>query len=60
LPLRFEKDGFVAAQREASLTMDSNLSVVLQAIPEKTTPTPKKHAPGKAHGEAEPSEPAKL
>ena len=60
LPLRFEKEGFVAVQREASLAADSNLSVVLQAIPEKAAPTSKKHTPGKAHGGAEPSEPAKL
>jgi hypothetical protein len=49
LPLRFEKEGFVAAQREAALGEDSNLFVVLQAV-EKTAPRPKKHPPGRAHG----------
>jgi serine/threonine-protein kinase len=59
LPLRFEKEGFVSAQREASLAADSHLSVVLQAS-EKPAPTPKKHTPGRAHSGADPSEPAKL
>jgi serine/threonine protein kinase len=59
LPLRFEKEGFVAAQREAALAEDSNLFVVLQAV-ENTAPRPKKHTPGRAPGGAEPSEPAKL
>jgi len=59
LPLRFEKEGFVAAQREAALGEDSNLFVVLQAV-EKTAPRPKKHPPSRAQGGAEASEPAKL
>jgi len=60
LALRFEKEGFVAAVRAASLAENSTLFVVLQPTPEKTAPTPKKHTPGKAHGSADPSEPAKL
>jgi hypothetical protein len=59
LPLRFEKEGFVAAMREASLAADSSLSVVLEAA-EKTAPTPKKHTPGKSHSSAGTNEPAKL
>ena len=59
LPLRFEKEGFVAAMREASLAADSSLSVVLEAA-ERTAPTPKKHTPGKSHSSAGTNEPAKL
>ena len=60
LSLRFEKEGFVAATREASLAADSSLSVVLEAGPEKTAPTPKKHTPAKSHGSDGQDEPAKL
>jgi len=60
LPLRFEKEGFLAAMREASLAADSTLSVVLEAMPEKAATTSKKHAPSKAHGGSEQNEPAKL
>jgi len=58
LPLRFEKEGFLAALREASLAADSSLSVVLEE--EKPGKTPKKHTPGKSHGSAGQDEPAKL
>ena len=60
LQIRFEKDGFVAALREASLASDSSLSVILEASPAKPAQTPKKRAPGKSHDSPEPSEPAKL
>ena len=60
LSLRFEKEGFVAATREASLAADSSLSVVLEAGPEKPAPTPKKHTPAKSHGSDGQDEPAKL
>ncbi len=62
LPLRFEKVGFLPAVDMASLSADSSLSVVLEAVPEKTaSPTPKKHTSGKSHGgNAEANEPAKL
>jgi len=60
LPLRFEKEGFVAALREASLVADSSLSVVLVAAPEKPAPQSKKHTPAKTHGGDEQNEPAKL
>jgi hypothetical protein len=60
LSLRFEKEGFVVAIREASLVADSSLSVVLEATPEKAAPTSKKHTPGKPHGGDGQNEPAKL
>jgi serine/threonine-protein kinase len=60
LPLRFEKEGFVAATREASRAADSSLSVVLEAIPEKPGRAPKKHTPAKTHGSPGQDEPAKL
>ncbi|HEX7506569.1 MAG TPA: serine/threonine-protein kinase, partial [Polyangia bacterium] len=60
LPLRFEKEGFVAAMREASLTADSTLSVILEATPGKTAPPAKKHTPQKTHSGTETNEPAKL
>jgi hypothetical protein len=60
LPLRFEKEGFMAATREASLRADSTLSVILEATAEKTVPTSKKHTPPKTHGATETNEPAKL
>jgi eukaryotic-like serine/threonine-protein kinase len=60
LPLRFEKDGFVAAVREASLATDSSLSVVLEATPGKPAATPRKHTPTRAHGSVGTNEPAKL
>jgi len=59
LSLRFEKEGFVPALREAALTADGSLSVALEAEPAKTPP------PGKKGARARPSkpvtdEPAKL
>ena len=60
LPIRFEKEGFVAALREAMLTTDSNLSVVLQAAPEKPVPSPKKRTPARSHDSVDHDEPAKL
>jgi serine/threonine-protein kinase len=61
LHLRFEKEGFASAVREASLNADSSLSVVLEPTPEKAAPKPKKHTSSdKPHGSAETNEPAKL
>jgi hypothetical protein len=61
LHLRFEKEGFASAVREASLNADSSLSVLLEPTPEKAAPTPKKHtSSGRPHGSAGTNEPAKL
>jgi eukaryotic-like serine/threonine-protein kinase len=61
--LRFEREGFASTTREVALAADANLSVVLEANPEKPAQTPKKH-PGKPHGGStsspEQGEPAKL
>ena len=62
LQIRFEKDGFMAAMREASLTSDSTLSVVLEAAP-AAPQAPKKRPPGRTHDSPEHNdrnEPAKL
>jgi eukaryotic-like serine/threonine-protein kinase len=59
LQIRFEKDGFVAALREASLASDSTLSVVLEASP-AAPQAPKKRPAGKSHDSPEHNEPAKL
>jgi serine/threonine protein kinase len=58
LPLRFEKEGFAAASREASQSADSTVSVVLEV--EKPGKAPKKHGPVKPRGSAVQDEPAKL
>jgi serine/threonine-protein kinase len=58
LHLRLEKDGFVSATREVSLTADSYLSVVLEAAALERVPAAKKHTPTKTRPEH--YEPAKL
>jgi serine/threonine-protein kinase len=63
LPLRFEKDGFLPALREASLDADTSLSVQLEAQPEKPTPNPGKKTPRprpRPAGGGSDDEPAKL
>jgi hypothetical protein len=64
LRLRLEMEGFLTLTREVSLTSSTTLSVVLEAIPEKPAPTPKKygttHGTGKAHTAAPTDEPAKM
>jgi hypothetical protein len=63
IALRFEKDGFVATTREATLTSDTNLQVVLEAAPEKPTPAPRKRSSrARAGSDDTPAvdEPAKL
>jgi eukaryotic-like serine/threonine-protein kinase len=62
LLLRLEKDGFVPATKEVTLTADTNLSVVLEAAPATPTaaPSAKKHSGGKSHGGSDQNEPAKL
>lgn len=62
LPLRFEKEGYVPALREAAVDADSTLSVVLATQPEKPSdkpPTGRKPRPRPTPGEP-PDEPAKL
>jgi serine/threonine protein kinase len=62
LQIRFEKDGFMAAMREASLASDSTLSVVLEAAP-VAPQAPKKRLTGRTHDSPEHNdrnEPAKL
>jgi hypothetical protein len=62
LPLRFEKEGFLPALREAAVDADSTLSVVLESQPDKPSeksPTGKKPRPRPTPGET-PDEPAKL
>jgi serine/threonine-protein kinase len=60
LQIRFEKEGFVAALREARLASDTSLSVVLEAAPEKPIPSPRKRTPAKSHDSVDHDEPAKL
>jgi eukaryotic-like serine/threonine-protein kinase len=62
LPLRFEKDGFLPAQREATLDADGEWSVLLQPVHEKpaSTPASGKKNPRPRPTEGEPNEPAKL
>jgi serine/threonine-protein kinase len=58
LLLRFEKEGFVSAAREASLASDTTVTAALAAAPEKPVPATKKRAAIKARPSS--SEPAKL
>jgi serine/threonine-protein kinase len=60
LPIRFEKEGFAAALREARLASDTSLSVVLEAAPERPVPSPKKRTPARSHDSVDHDEPAKL
>ena len=60
LPLRFEKQGYLPAVREASLDADTSLSVVLEAQPEKSAPQPGKKTPRPRPGNPATDEPAKL
>jgi serine/threonine-protein kinase len=58
LLLRFEKEGFVSATREASLASDATVAATLGPAPEKSAPATKKRAAIKARPSS--SEPAKL
>jgi hypothetical protein len=64
IALRFEKDGFVATTREATLTSDTNLQVVLEAAPDRPTPAPRKRGSSRARAGSDDTpavdEPAKL
>ena len=61
LPLRFEKEGYMPALREATVDADSNLSVMLEAQPERPSATPgKKPRPRPTTTGESGNEPAKL
>jgi eukaryotic-like serine/threonine-protein kinase len=59
LPLRFEKEGYLPALREAAVDTDSTLSVILETQPEKPSTGKKPRPRPPASGES-PDEPAKL